>query len=100
MLLLLPVLLLHLTASVAPVADRASAGGTPGVMMSAVNTGRWYGAVLPIAAVIYVIVLFLTGFNTTVIVVGALVVAVVALLGPAIAPRQGRNRQRNRGRNP
>jgi len=60
------------------------------------------GAVLPhrgnTAGIVYVIVLFATGFNRTVVVIGALVLALVAVAGSALrVPGIGRQRNRYRG---
>lgn len=60
--------------------------------------GRYYSSVMPIAAIIYVIVLFATGFNATVVVIGALVFALIAVIGSAMFRAQGGGRQRNRNR--
>jgi len=62
------------------------------------TSGRYYSSVMPIAAIIYVIVLFATGFNVTVVVMGALVFALIAVIGTAMFRAQGGGRQRNRNR--
>lgn len=60
---------------------------------------RYYRSVMPIAGIIYVIVLFATGFNATVAIIGALVFALIAVVGSAIFRAHGGGRQRNRDRN-
>lgn len=66
--------------------------------MPKMTSGRYYSSVMPIAAIIYVIVLFATGFNVTVVVMGALVFALIAVIGTAMFRAQGGGRQRNRNR--
>ncbi len=62
------------------------------------SRGRYYHTVVPIAGIVYVIVLFATGFNRTVVVIGALVLALVAVAGSALrVPGIGRQRNRYRG---
>ncbi len=41
--------------------------------MPKMTRGRYFSSVMPIAGIIYVIVLFATGFNATAVVIGALV---------------------------
>lgn len=61
--------------------------------------GRYYSSVMPIAGILYVIVLFATGFNATVVIIGALVFALIAVVGSAMFRAQGGGRYRNRNRN-
>ncbi len=67
--------------------------------MPAMTRGRFYSSVMPIAGIIYVIVLFATGFNATVVIIGALVFALIAVVGSAMFRPQGGGRHRNRNRN-
>lgn len=67
--------------------------------MAEMTRGRYYSSVMPVAAIVYVIVLFATGFNVTVVVIGALVIAMIAVIGSAIFRGQGGGRHRNRNRN-
>jgi hypothetical protein len=67
--------------------------------MPKMTRGRYYSSVMPIAGIIYVIVLFATGFNATAVVIGALVFALIAVMGTVIFRAQGGGRQRNRNRN-
>ncbi len=67
--------------------------------MPKMTRGRYYRSVMPIAGIIYVIVLFATGFNATAVVIGALVFALIAVMGTVIFRAQGGGRQRNRNRN-
>jgi hypothetical protein len=67
--------------------------------MPKMTRGRYYSSVMPIAGIIYVIVLFATGFNATSVVVGALVFALIAVMGTVLFRAQGGGRQRNRNRN-
>lgn len=48
-------------------------GSFTGGLMPKMTRGRYYSSVMPIAGIIYVIVLFATGFNATAVVIGALV---------------------------
>lgn len=43
--------------------------------------GLYYQRVMPIVAILYVIVMALTGWNGTIVVVGALVVALFGVIG-------------------
>lgn len=68
--------------------------------MPAISQGRYYSTAMPVAAIVYVIVLFATGFNGMVAIIGALVFALIAVVGTAFrAPGAGRQRNRNRNRN-
>lgn len=67
--------------------------------MPEMTRGRYYSSVMPIAGIIYVIVLFATGFNATVVIIGALAFALIAVVGSAVFRAQGGGRQRNRNRN-
>lgn len=58
--------------------------------------GRYYSVVMPIAAIVYVIVGILVGGMAWTI--GALCIALVAVLGNAFLPSGGRNRNRHRDR--
>ncbi len=49
------------------------------------NQGRFYSLAMPLAGVLYVIALVITK-NSTVAVVGALLFAVIAILGRAFRP--------------
>ncbi len=69
-----------------------------GSAMSDFSRGRYFSTVMPVAAIIYVIVLFLTKFNSTVVIVGALLFALIVVLGSRIrGSATGRQRNRNRG---
>ena len=43
--------------------------------------GQYYQRVMPVAGIIYVIVMFLTGWNGTAVVVGALLLGLIAVAG-------------------
>ncbi len=49
--------------------------------------GQFYSRIVPVAAIVYVIVMFLVDWNTTAVVVGALLIALIAVLGNWIAPK-------------
>jgi len=58
------------------------------VAMPEISPGRgYYSTVMPVAGILYVIVLFATGFNGTVVIIGALVFALVAVVGSRFRPR-------------
>ncbi len=61
--------------------------------------GRYYSSVMPIVGIIYVIVLFATGFNATVVIIGALVFTLIAVVGSAMFRPHGGGRHRNPNRN-
>ncbi len=60
--------------------------------------GRYYSSVVPIAGVLYVIVLFATGFNATVVTICALVLVLIVVVGPALFSAHGGGRNHNRNR--
>ncbi len=66
--------------------------------MAEMTRDRYYRSVMPIAGVLYVIVLFATGFNATVVIIGALVFALVAVVGSTMFGARGGGRHRNRNR--
>jgi hypothetical protein len=65
-----------------------------------VTRGRYFATVMPIAAIVYVIVLFAVGFDTKVTVIGALVLGLISMVGALVLPnRTAPGRDRNRRRN-
>ena len=60
---------------------------------------QYYSMLLSVAGIVYVIVMFLLDWDGTAVVVGALILAVIAILG-RMAPlgTTGRTRDRNRNR--
>lgn len=61
--------------------------------------GRYFATVMPIAAIVYVIVLFAVGFDTLVTVIGALVLGLISMVGSLVLTgRTGPGRDRNRHR--
>jgi hypothetical protein len=66
--------------------------------MPGMASGRYYATVMPVAGIVYVIVLFATGFNGTVTVIGALVFALIAVVGSTMLRGGGTGRRRNRDR--
>ena len=60
---------------------------------------QYYSILLPVAGIIYVISMFLLDWNGTAVVVGALILAVIAILGRMVPlGTTGRVRDRNRNR--
>lgn len=57
------------------------------------TSNRYYGSVMPIAAVIYVIVMVAAGFNVTVVVIGAFVFALISVIRSAMFRTQGGGRR-------
>lgn len=45
------------------------------------NRTQYYSRLVPILGIVYVIINVLTGWNTTVVVVGALILGIVAIVG-------------------
>lgn len=45
------------------------------------NKGQYYQRVMPVAGIVYVIIMFLTGWNGTAVVVGALILGLIAVVG-------------------
>lgn len=66
--------------------------------MAQMTPGRYYSTVMPVAGILYVIVMFATGFNRNVVIIGALAFALIAVVGSAMFRGQGTGRQRNRSR--
>ena len=66
--------------------------------MAGLTAGRYYTTVMPVAGIVYVIVLFLTKFNGTAVLLGALVFALIAILGSTVLRGRSSGRQRNRSR--
>lgn len=48
---------------------------------------QFYSRILPIAAIVYVIVMFLVDWNTTAVIVGAMLIALIAVAGNWVAPK-------------
>jgi hypothetical protein len=67
--------------------------------MGGLSSGQFYSRVMPVAAILYVIVLFLVHFNSTAVVVGALIFALIGVLGSTMFRASGSGRNRNRNRN-
>ncbi len=45
------------------------------------NKGQYYQRVMPVAGIVYVIIMFLTGWNGTAVVVGALILGLFGVVG-------------------
>jgi hypothetical protein len=58
------------------------------ISMPNLNARTYYAIAMPIAVAIYVLVIFLTNFNLFVLIVGALLIAVVAVSGRWVVPRR------------
>lgn len=68
--------------------------------MTDMTRSRWYSTVVPLAALVYVIVLFATDFATKVVVIGALAVGLISMVGTTLLTGGGpAGRQRARRRN-
>lgn len=60
---------------------------------------QYYSILLPVAGIIYVIAMFLLDWDGTAVIVGALILAVIAILGRMVPlGTTGRSRDRNRNR--
>jgi uncharacterized protein (DUF58 family) len=66
-------------------------------VVSQVTRKNYYAIAVPIAVIVYAVLMFVTHFNTVVLIVGVVVIALIALGGRFFAPNPRRDNRPGRG---